>query len=58
MARLLCLERELLSMILFGTAGAWERLRLEWMIRRGMCVQRPWQVQLEVQEFELFEICF
>jgi hypothetical protein len=28
------------------------------MIRQGLCVQRPWQVHLEVREFELFEICF
>jgi hypothetical protein len=55
MARGLCLDRELLFVISFGTLGAWERLRLDCMIRWGMCVQRPWQFQLEVREFELLD---
>jgi hypothetical protein len=42
MARWLCLERELLFLISYGIAGAWERLRLDWMIRRE----------------KLFETCF
>jgi hypothetical protein len=53
---LVCLVCELLFDILSVTAGAWEKLRLDWIIQRGMCAQRPWQVQLEVREFEPFGI--
>jgi hypothetical protein len=38
MVRWLCLERELLSVISSDAAGAWEKLRLDWMIQRGMGV--------------------
>jgi hypothetical protein len=34
----LCLERELLSVISSDATGAWEQLRLDWMMRRGMGV--------------------
>jgi hypothetical protein len=38
MARWLCLVCELLFVISFVVAGALEKLRLDWMIRQGMCV--------------------
>jgi hypothetical protein len=36
---LVMFERELLSVISFGAAGAREKLILDWMIWRGMCVE-------------------
>jgi hypothetical protein len=38
MARLLRLERELLYVISSDVAGAWKKLRLDWMILQDMCV--------------------
>jgi hypothetical protein len=56
MARWLCLERELLSVISFVAIGAWERLRLDLMIRQGMGVERPLQAQREAWEMEFVVI--
>jgi hypothetical protein len=53
MAPWLYLERKLLSVISFGAAEAWEKLTFDWMIRRGMGVERPWGAQLEGRKFVL-----
>jgi hypothetical protein len=52
MARWLCPERELLSVISSDVAGAWEKLILDWMIRQGMYFVLPWEAQLEAWEVE------
>jgi hypothetical protein len=57
MALWLYLERKLLSVISFGAAEAWEKVTLDWMIRRGMGVERPWEAQLEGRGFVLYVIC-
>jgi hypothetical protein len=58
MTRWFCLERELLSVISFDAAGARKKSRLDWMIRRGMFVECPWQEELELWECELFKFEF
>jgi hypothetical protein len=56
MARWLCFERELLSVISFVALGAWERLKLGLMIRQGMGVEFLSEAQLEAWEVEFVVI--